>query len=317
MGQPKKLLTTEELGEDLVISSRTSKFYPVSGYHSVPDVKGNLLYLSLYGEINAVFPFCYDIKESDSFWIIYTKEGKGKLTAANNSVFLTENTVLFFSGAYAHTLELYDSTKWDFHVLNLNGHALPFYYRTFLTAAPTGSKPELCLSDNLLPVDSAGSIPSLFKQLSALNGTVQKNGGFNHPFTVSLLLTELLTVLIAEKGKNHTNHADIPSYLRTLKNDLDHQYMEPCSLKLLEEKYKICKYTIVHDFSEHFGTSPIRYLIGRRICAAREQLTGTDLPINRIASSVGIENMNHFIYLFKKETGMTPSAYRKNMKGAP
>ena len=33
---------------------------------------------------------------------------------------------------------------------------------------------------------------------------------------------------------------------------------------------------------------------------------------NQIASFVGIDNMNHFIYLFKKEVGMTPSAYRKN-----
>jgi AraC-like DNA-binding protein len=42
-------------------------------------------------------------------------------------------------------------------------------------------------------------------------------------------------------------------------------------------------------------------------------LLSGDKRIHEIANEVGYENTNHFINLFKKETGLTPAAYRRTM----
>lgn len=52
-----------------------------------------------------------------------------------------------------------------------------------------------------------------------------------------------------------------------------------------------------------------------RIQRAKRLLSGTRLPVIDIASAVGVEDQSYFSRLFKKETGLTPSAFRKMMQG--
>ena len=52
-----------------------------------------------------------------------------------------------------------------------------------------------------------------------------------------------------------------------------------------------------------------------RIQRAKRLLASTSLSIIDIAASVGVEDQSYFARLFKKETGMTPSAFRKKMQG--
>ena len=52
-----------------------------------------------------------------------------------------------------------------------------------------------------------------------------------------------------------------------------------------------------------------------RIQRAKRLLSSTDLSIIDIAASVGVEDQSYFSRLFKKETGITPSAFRKKMQG--
>ncbi|MCR5548278.1 MAG: AraC family transcriptional regulator [Bacteroidales bacterium] len=52
-----------------------------------------------------------------------------------------------------------------------------------------------------------------------------------------------------------------------------------------------------------------------RIQRAKRMLSETRLPIIDIASRTGIEDQSYFARLFKKETGLTPSAFRKKMQG--
>jgi len=40
-------------------------------------------------------------------------------------------------------------------------------------------------------------------------------------------------------------------------------------------------------------------------------LTSTDLPISKIADTLGFDNQFYFSNFFKKQTGMVPSSYRR------
>ncbi len=63
-------------------------------------------------------------------------------------------------------------------------------------------------------------------------------------------------------------------------------------------------------FREQNGISPMGYIVGLRIRTACELLQGTDMTVKQIAYQVGYEDPFFFSKLFKKHTGVSPSAYR-------
>lgn len=52
-----------------------------------------------------------------------------------------------------------------------------------------------------------------------------------------------------------------------------------------------------------------------RLVRAKKLLAGTSLPIIDIASAVGLDDQSYFARFFKRETGQTPSEFRKTMQG--
>lgn len=52
-----------------------------------------------------------------------------------------------------------------------------------------------------------------------------------------------------------------------------------------------------------------------RIQRAKGLLASTAMPVIDIASAIGVEDQSYFARLFKKETGLTPSGFRKKMQG--
>ncbi|WP_366250085.1 helix-turn-helix domain-containing protein [Thomasclavelia ramosa] len=56
------------------------------------------------------------------------------------------------------------------------------------------------------------------------------------------------------------------------------------------------------------------YIILSRISYAKGLLKNTDLTVQEITFEVGMNNVSHFINLFKARENLTPLAYRKNWK---
>lgn len=92
---------------------------------------------------------------------------------------------------------------------------------------------------------------------------------------------------------------------------LDEHFAEEINLDTLSELTYMNKYYMVHAFTRYKGVSPISYLINRRIDEAKELLTHSNLPIAKIAQSVGFSSQSYFSQVFRKEVHTTPGAYRK------
>ena len=73
--------------------------------------------------------------------------------------------------------------------------------------------------------------------------------------------------------------------------------------------------TLIGEFKKHYGKTPSRVITDLRIQKAKELLSATDCSISQIAEDCGFDNVYYFSNAFKKETGMTPSAYRKLNRG--
>ena len=66
---------------------------------------------------------------------------------------------------------------------------------------------------------------------------------------------------------------------------------------------------------KHTGRSVGAWIDIVRIQRAKRLLSDTSQPIIDIAAAVGIDDQSYFSRLFKKETSMTPSDFRKKMQG--
>ena len=70
-------------------------------------------------------------------------------------------------------------------------------------------------------------------------------------------------------------------------------------------------------FSQQTGQTFTEYLIYLRLNKARELLRQTDMKSSQIARESGYNDAHYFSYIFKKNTGMTPSEYRIQYQNQP
>jgi transcriptional regulator GlxA family with amidase domain len=64
-------------------------------------------------------------------------------------------------------------------------------------------------------------------------------------------------------------------------------------------------------FREHCGVSPMTYFTELRLQRACELLDTSDLQVGEIAERLGFQDALYFSRLFRKHTGIPPTAYRK------
>ena len=95
-----------------------------------------------------------------------------------------------------------------------------------------------------------------------------------------------------------------------IKNYLDSNYTQNITLDFLAELSYLNKFHLVHTFTKQIGTSPINYLITKRIDESKNLLTTTNFSIRDISSIVGFSNSSYFSHMFKKTTGCSPKEYK-------
>ncbi|MEU8171516.1 helix-turn-helix domain-containing protein [Microbispora hainanensis] len=83
------------------------------------------------------------------------------------------------------------------------------------------------------------------------------------------------------------------------------------TLDHLAEKAGLSSRTLARRFTEQLGISPGQWLLGQRLDAARILLEQTDLPVEAIATRVGLASAVNLRRRFRMQFGTTPGAYRR------
>jgi AraC-like DNA-binding protein len=76
----------------------------------------------------------------------------------------------------------------------------------------------------------------------------------------------------------------------------------------LEADTGIDRYTLARAFRARFGTSPHRYLVGRRLQAAKTAIAA-GFPLADVAAAAGFADQSHMTRHFKARFGVTPGRY--------
>ena len=101
--------------------------------------------------------------------------------------------------------------------------------------------------------------------------------------------------------------------MANVKKYLQHNYMlYDVSLDSVGDILHINSSYLSMLFKKSFGVNFVDYLTELRIHAARELLTDPFLSAAEVANMVGYESPNYFARVFMKNTGLTPTEYRKS-----
>jgi AraC-like DNA-binding protein len=79
-------------------------------------------------------------------------------------------------------------------------------------------------------------------------------------------------------------------------------------LHVLEAETGVDRFTLARGFRTRFGTSPHRYLTGRRLERVKAEIVrGT--PLAEAAAAAGFADQSHMTRHFKSRFGLTPGRY--------
>ena len=259
------------------------------------DVPECLPKLTACRQLKVSYPYQYEMDQLDSLCLIHTRSGSASLTYSDRAYHMTSGSMALILCTERHRVEIRQS-PWEYDVF-------------FLTSNPLSCLYELMVQkEGNLHVFSPGSaLPAMLEKLLRLSQ-------YEEPltFSASRLILDILLEGIMEKEVLTQNLQTIPAYLRDIRLSFEQRYQSSYSLDQLSLQHKISKYRICRDFTKYYNVSPMQYLNEKRIEAARELLRYSDSPVHEIGYLVGIENTNHFIRLFRQQTGVTPSEYRKH-----
>ncbi|MGI5470134.1 helix-turn-helix transcriptional regulator [Streptomyces sp. CA-132043] len=103
--------------------------------------------------------------------------------------------------------------------------------------------------------------------------------------------------------------------LRLAKDAMDRDWAEPLDLDAVAAHAGYSRYHFVRAFKAVYGRTPGQYLSRRRIERAEQLLRTADLSVTEICTLVGFTSLGTFSATFKKQTGLSPSAYRSRHVG--
>ncbi|HKQ72925.1 MAG TPA: AraC family transcriptional regulator [Blastocatellia bacterium] len=135
----------------------------------------------------------------------------------------------------------------------------------------------------------------------------------------SIYAESLVNTLVAHLLRHHSSAGDrfqhylggLPKHkLRRVTEFIDENLDRDLTLLEIAEIAELSPFHFARSFKQATGSTPIQFLMRRRVDLAKELLVESELPIVEIGLRAGFKNQSHFTTLFRKFTTMTPRAYR-------
>lgn len=110
------------------------------------------------------------------------------------------------------------------------------------------------------------------------------------------------------------NHETRRHSITWIKQYIDANCPHELNLEMLSGKIGLNKFSMIREFKEAYGVSPMEYLLSCRFREAKFLLSTTNHSIEFIGRGVGFSSGNYFSQQFQKREGLTPSAYRRQTR---
>jgi len=149
-------------------------------------------------------------------------------------------------------------------------------------------------------------------QLSALIKEIACDGRVkNRYFRILSRLLEVSEALFGYMLKSPDSNTD---FIERAKFHIEKNILREVTLDDVATKSFVSSCYLSRAFKKITGIGFSNYIAMRKISVAKSLLQFSDMKVNVIALELAYQDANYFCRLFKKETGISPSDYRKRMR---
>lgn len=124
------------------------------------------------------------------------------------------------------------------------------------------------------------------------------------------MLARIGCFLVGASLGNPAKESLRPSLVRRLAQHIETNLSGKLTVGELADVAKLSRSHFTRAFQAATGESPQEFIIGRRLCRARELLADNEQTIAEVATTTGFSSQAHLTTAFKKRLGVTPSDYR-------
>jgi AraC-like DNA-binding protein/mannose-6-phosphate isomerase-like protein (cupin superfamily) len=235
-------------------------------------------------------------------------EGDSFAIRAGDIFVIHGNTEHGFSGPRDLTLcnIMYDPTRYP--GLNTEVSGLPGYHALFQ------------LEPHFLKRGIFGSRlhlrPDSMRRLAGILDSLKKEFKERRPGYGSLLSAHFVRLVIF-LARSYTEHEDCTNprvwRLANAISYMDEHFRQSLTIDDLARRANLSSSHFCREFKSAMGTSPIDYVLRRRITEACDLMRDPSLNLTEIAIYVGFSDSNYFSRLFKKVMGRSPREYRRSL----
>ena len=230
--------------------------------------------------------------------LFYIVGGKGQFLIQDQLYPVNSNNLVIINPNVTHTEVSLNAQPLEYIVLGIEGIEL---------ATSESSNGQFSILDHFESVEISGCLRNILREME------QKNPGYEdicQAFMEILIIRLMRNTALAVPAEPQVISGN--RQCAAVKRYIDLHFKESLTLEQLAEDAHMNKYYLSHAFKREYGTSPINYMITRRIEESKYLLAETDLSMSQIAQLLGFSSLSYFSQVFRRTQATTPMEYRQS-----
>ncbi len=272
-------------------NSTLSYTFNPDGKYGNQSINVTLLYIALskYGDDWVSLPHSHSFTE-----FFYITNGTGKFSVEAEILDVKTNDLIILNPTIVHTEISNPSKPMEYIVLGVEGIKFQAKDLEYILLNGSAHKSDLHFYFNTLAHEMKCDRPY-------------------RDFVCQNLLNIIFTIILRNDAFQ-ISLATGPHLTREClkaKKYIDEHFRENITIETLSSLVHLNKHYFVHNFTKQVGTSPINYLISRRIDESKYLLENTNYSLSSISQILGFSSPSYFSQVFKRTTNISPQEYRK------
>ena len=232
--------------------------------------------------------------------LFYIVGGKGQFRIQDQLYPVNINNLVIINPNVTHTEVSLNAQPLEYIVLGIEGVEL---------ATSDNSNGQFNILDHFESVEISSCLRNILREME------QKNTGYEdvcQAYMEILIIRLMRNTALAVPTEPQTVSGN--RQCAAVKRYIDLHFKEPLTLEQLAEDAHMNKYYLSHAFKREYGTSPINYMITKRIEESKYLLAETDLSMSQIAQLLGFSSLSYFSQVFRRTQAVSPMEYRQGAK---
>lgn len=244
--------------------------------------------------------FCIDRPHGSGDWILLIIKTEAFAVFHGNRVHVPQNSAIIFQKG---TPQLYGAT-------------LEEYVNDWIHFEPEDSEVQEFLSlgipfDTVIPLRETGELSYFIERMfwERYSQNLHKEATMRRYF-------DLILLKLSEQIRQQSSENEHPYYAAFcgLRNEIRLEPQADWSIDRISQRMNLSRSYVQHLYKLFFGLGIVADVRDSRMEHAKYLLSSGNQTVTAIAHSCGYETDVHFMRMFKKATGVTPSAFREQYR---